>query len=231
MHKTIGLLGGLSPESTATYYQYITRTYVERYGDHSYPQIVIYSVSFQEFMDWQARGQWDQIARKMIEAMESMHRAGADFGLIATNTMHYVFDEVQEASPMPLISIVDSTVEAVRKEGSSKVGLLGTMFTMSHSFYSDKLRKEGIEVSVPGPSQRKEINRIIYEELAQGQFREDSRRKMMSIVQWLGGQGCDGVILGCTEIPLLVRQEDCEVHLFDTCIIHAEKALNRAVQR
>jgi len=230
MHKTIGLLGGLSPESTATYYEYITRTYLERYGDHSYPQMIIYSVNFQQFMDWQARGRWDEISRKMIEAMESMHSAGADFGLIATNTMHYVFDEVQEASPMPLISIVDAAVEAVRNQGLKKVGLLGTKFTMSQSFYSDRLTEEGIEVMVPGQSQQEVVNRIIYEELAHGQFRQDSRKTMVRIVKWLEGKGCEGVILGCTEIPLLITQEHCGICLFDTCIIHAEKALNWAVR-
>ena len=118
MHKRIGILGGLSPQSTVTYYEHIARTYYKRFGDHGYPEILIYSVNFQEFVDWQKQGQWKRAAEKMIEAMVSLHRAGADFGVIATNTMHIVFDEVQKGSPMPIISIIDVTAEASEKRAS-----------------------------------------------------------------------------------------------------------------
>ncbi len=229
MHKTIGLLGGLSPESTITYYQYITRAYRERHGDYSYPRIIIYSVNFQEFMDLMSRGRWDEIARRCADAMKSMHKAGAEFGLIATNTIHYVFDEVQRDSPIPLISIIDATAEAIKSGGLKKVGLLGTAITMSHPFYKEKLSREGIDVIVPDQDQQAYINKVIFEELARGITRKESRDNFVGIANGLREKGCEGVILGCTEIPILLRQEDCSVRLFDTCIIHAEKALRFAV--
>ena len=229
MYKRIGILGGLSPESTTIYYEYITRTYRERFGDHGYPEILIFSVSFQGFMDWMREGRWDLITEKIVEGMTHLHRGGADFGLIATNTMHAVFDEVEKRSPMPLISIVDATAEEVRKERLQVVGLLGSTFTMGGDFYKKKLLSYSIDTIVPGKKDQEYVNRVIFEELVNGQILQRSRKGFIRIIEDLKDRGVQGVILGCTEIPLLVREEDVDVKLFDTTVIHAEKALNYAI--
>ena len=229
MYKRIGILGGLSPESTTIYYEYITRTYRERFGDHGYPEILIFSVSFQGFMDWMREGRWDLIAEKIIEGMTHLHKGGADFGLIATNTMHAVFDEVEKRSPMPLISIVDATAEEVRKERLQVVGLLGSTFTMGGDFYKKKLLSYSIDTIVPGKKDQEYVNRVIFEELVNGQILQSSRKGFIRIIEDLKDRGVQGVILGCTEIPLLVREEDVDMKLFDTTVIHAEKALNYAI--
>ena len=139
--KKIGTLGGMSPESTALYYEHITRTYTAQFGDYGYPEILIYSVNFQKFVDWQHKGQWNEAAREMAEALERLHVAGADFGLIASNTMHIVFEEVQRAVHMPLLSIVQATAESILERGLRSVGLLGTIFTMSEPFFRDGLER------------------------------------------------------------------------------------------
>ncbi len=229
MHRRIGILGGLSPESTVTYYHYITREYYRRLGDYGHPEIIIYSVNFQEFVDWQKQGEWKTAAEKMIEVMISLRKAGADFGLIASNTMHIVFDEVQRRSPMPLISIIDATAEAIKKEGFNVVGLLGTVFTMRESFYKDGLRKHGIETLVPGREDREYVDRVIYAELCRGETSPKSREGFVRIVDDLKGRGAQGVALSCTEIPLLINEEDCKVRLFDTAVIHAKRALDYAI--
>jgi len=229
MHKTIGILGGLSPESTITYYEYITRTYYERFRNHGYPETVIYSVTFQEFVDWQKEGLWDKAVDRMVEAIVRLHRAGADFGVIAANTMHIVFDEVQQRSPIPLINIIDATAESIKKENFDTVGLLGTIFTVGGSFYKNALRRHGIRTIVPGVDDQRYVNRVIYEELVQGKTLLKSKKGFIRIVKSLEHEGAQGVVLGCTEIPLLLRQEDCAVKLFDTAKIHAEKALNYAI--
>jgi len=229
LYKRIGILGGMSPESTTIYYEYITRTYRERFGDHGYPEILILSVSFQEFMDWMREDRWDLITEKIVEGLTHLHKGGADFGLIATNTMHAVFDEVEKRSPMPLISIVDATAEEVRKERLQVVGLLGSTFTMGGDFYKKKLLSYSIDTIVPGKKDQEYVNRVIFEELVNGQILQRSRKGFIRIIEDLKDRGVQGVILGCTEIPLLVREEDVDVKLFDTTVIHAEKALNYAI--
>ena len=169
--KKIGILGGMSPESTTLYYEHITRTYTAQFGDYGYPEILIYSVNFQKFVDWQHKGQWHEAAREMAEALERLHVAGADFGLIATNTMHIVFEEVQRAVHMPLLSIVQATAEAILAAGLRSVGLLGTLFTMSERFFRDGLERAGITVLVPEPSDQQRMNEVIYGELCRGEIR------------------------------------------------------------
>lgn len=230
MHKRIGILGGLSPESTITYYEYITRTYYARFGDYNYPEILIYSINFQEFVEWQREGRWDKAANRMVEALTALQRAGADFGVIATNTMHIVFGEVQERSPMPLISIIDATAEVIKREGVSVVGLLGTVFTMRESFYKDGLSRHGIKTLVPRPEDQGFIDRVIYEELTVGKILPDSRRGFLRIIEDLTRRGSQGIVLGCTEIPLLIGEEDCDARLFNTTTIHAAKALEYALR-
>ena len=158
--KKIGILGGMSPESTTLYYEHITRTYTARFGDYGYPEILIYSVNFQRFVDWQHNGEWNDAAREMVEALERLHGAGADFGLIATNTMHIVFEEVQRAVHMPLLSIVRATAEAIRVAGLRSVGLLGTVFTMRERFFREGLERSGITALVPEPGDQQRMNAL-----------------------------------------------------------------------
>jgi aspartate racemase len=228
--KKIGILGGMSPESTTLYYEHITRTYTAQYGDYGYPEILIYSVSFQKFVDWQRNGQWDEAAREMAAALERLRLAGADFGLIATNTMHFVFDEVQRAVRMPLLSIVDATVEAILGAGLQSVGLLGSVFTMRERFFLDVLERSGIAALVPEPDDQLQVHEVIFQELCRGEIRPESRRLFLEIIERLRDRGAQGIVLGCTEIPLLLQPEHCELPLFNTALLHAGKALAFAIQ-
>lgn len=228
-YKRIGILGGLSPESTVIYYEHITRRYYERFGDYSYPEIIIFSVNFQEFIALQEEDRWGEIADRMVDALYALHRAGADFAVIATNTMHMVFEEVEKRSPIPLISIIDATAEAIKKEDLGRVGLLGTLTTMRKTFYRDGLRRHGIEVIVPGRGDQEYIDRVIYEELVRGEIRPEAKEAFLKIIENLKRRGAKGVVLGCTEIPLLIKEEDSPLRLFNTSIIHAERALEYAI--
>ena len=228
--KKIGILGGMSPESTTLYYEHITRTYTARFGDYGYPEILIYSVNFQKYVDWQHSGQWQEAARDMAEALERLHGAGADFGLIATNTMHIVFEEVQRAVHMPLLSIVEATAEAILAAGLHSVGLLGTVFTMRERFFRDGLERRGILALVPEPEGQQLMNEIIYQELCRGDIRQESRRMVLDIIGHLRGQGAQGIVLGCTEIPLLVEPQHCDLPLFNTVLLHAAQALDFALR-
>lgn len=230
MHRTIGILGGMSPESTAVYYEHITREYTARFGDYGYPEILIYSVNFQRYVDWQHEGRWDEAAKAMAEALERLRLAGADFGIIATNTMHIVFDQVQAAVRMPLLSIVDTTAQAIREAGLRAVGLLGTVFTMREPFFRDGLSGHGLEVLVPEGDDQDRINDIIYGELCRGVILPHSRAVLLGVIETLRKLGAQGVVLGCTEIPLLVRPEECGLPLFNTTVLHAERALEFALQ-
>jgi len=230
MHKKIGILGGMSPESTVEYYQYITRTYTERFGDHGYPEVIIYSVSFQPYVDWPNQDRWDLVAQGLSEAAQKLEAAGADFIVIATNTMHLVFDQVQANVTVPMLSLLDVVDDAILARGIEKVGLLGTRFTMEKSFYQEALARRGITVLVPDEQDRAYVNGVIYDELVAGQIRDESRAGYVAIIHKLAEQGAEGVILGCTEIPLLVSEEDAGIPLFDTTLIHAEAALNYALE-
>ena len=229
MHKTIGILGGMSPESTVEYYQYITRTYTERFGDYGYPEVIIYSVCFQPYVDWPREDRWDLVAQGLAEATRRLEAAGADFVVIATNTMHIVFDQVQAAAAVPLLSLLDAVGEAIQGQGITTVGLLGTRFTMEKPFYQDALAEKGITVLVPEADDRQYVNRVIYEELVAGQTRAESRAGFVAIAERLAARGAEGIILGCTEIPLLVSEADVRLPLFDTTTIHAEAALRYAI--
>ena len=230
MHKRIGILGGMSPESTVAYYEYITRTYTERFGDYGYPEILIYSVSFQEYVDWPNQDRWDLVAEGLSQAAQKLVAAGADLILIATNTMHLVFDEVQARVEVPMLSLLDATAEAILARDLHTVGLLGTKFTMEKGFYQDALARRGITTLVPGAGDREYVHRVIYDELVAGQIRDESRAGYVAIIHKLVEQGAEGIILGCTEIPLLVNEASAGIPLFDTTQIHAEAALNYAIQ-
>jgi aspartate racemase len=230
MHKRIGILGGMSPESTVAYYEYITRTYTERYGDYGYPEILIYSVSFQPYVDWPNQDRWDLVAEGLSEAAQTLEAAGADLILIATNTMHLVFDQVQARVDVPMLSLLDITAQAILARGLRTVGLLGTRFAMEKGFYQEALARQGIEVLVPEAEDRAYVNRVIYEELVAGKIRDESRAGFLDVIQKLVAQGAEGVILGCTEIPLLVSEADAGIPLFDTTTLHAEAALTYACE-
>jgi aspartate racemase len=228
LHKKIGILGGLSPESTSTYYNYIIREYTKRHNDYNYPEIIIYSVNFQEFINWQNQERWDLAANKMIEVFNILEKAGADLGLIATNTMHIVFDKVQSEISIPILSIIESVAEVINKEKIKKVGLIGTIFTMNRDFYKQGLKKNGITTLVPEKEEQILINKIIFKELTRGIITPKSKVEYIKIINELRNRGAQGIVLGCTEIPLLVSGEDCTIRLYDTTRIHAEKALNLA---
>ena len=230
MAKRIGILGGMSPESTTEYYEYITRTYTQRFGDYGYPEIIIYSVSFQPYVDWPNEERWDLVARGLGQAAQRLEAAGADFILIATNTMHMVFDEVQASVRVPMLSLLDAVGEAILARGIGTVGLLGTKFTMEKTFYQEALAQKGIAVLVPDAGDRVYVNDVIYTELVAGQIRDESRAGYVEVIERLAERGAEGVILGCTEIPLLVSEADVGLPLFDTTTIHAEAALRYALE-
>lgn len=231
MHKSIGILGGMSPESTIEYYKYITRTYTERFGDFGYPEIVIFSVSFQPYDDWPAEGRWDLVAQGLSDAAKTLEAAGADFIIIATNTMHIVFDQVQASVDVPMISLLNAVGDTIRARDFRTVGLLGTKYTMEKGFYQEAMAKKGLEVLTPGEEDRRSVNKVIYEELTVGRLEDKSRQGYIEIIEKLAGRGAQGVILGCTEIPLLIQQKDIEMPVFDTTKIHAEAALEFALSR
>jgi aspartate racemase len=231
MHKRIGILGGMTPESTVTYYQHVFRRYEELHGDLGYPETVIYDVSFQRFEDWMGKEDWESIEEALLDGLKRLAAAGADFAVIATNTMHILFDKLEARSPIPLMSIVDATAEAVKEEGFEVVGLLGTRFTMEKPFYREGLKRHGIDTLVPDEGDREYINRVVFEELSRGQLLTESRNRYLEIIDGLVQEGAQGIVLGCTEIPLLVTPEHTDVKLFDTAVIHAEKALQHAIER
>ncbi len=230
MHKRIGIIGGMSPESTAEYYQYITRTYTERFGDYGYPEILIYSVSFQPYVDWPLQDRWDLVAQGLSEAAQALERAGAELILIATNTMHRVYDQVQASVQTPMLNLLETVADAVCAQGLTTVGLLGTRYTMQGPLYPNALGKRGLNVLVPTDEEQTYINQVIYNELVAGVIREEARRNFIAVINRLVSRGAQGIILGCTEIPLLVKPSDVSVPLFDTTRIHAEAALNYAIR-
>ena len=229
MHKRIGIIGGLSPESTVSYYLHITRTYAARFGDVAYPEIVIYSVSLEQYDRWRSANRWDAIAGDLIAAARALESAGADFGLIATNTMHKVFDVVRDAVTLPLIHLIDVTAARARTMGLRTLGLLGTRYTMADGFYAHRMQRHGLQLIVPPSEAQTVVHRIIVEELVRGRLLDASREAYRHIIAQLVDRGAEGVILGCTEIPLLVAAADAAVPLLDTAEIHAEAALEYAL--
>lgn len=229
MHKKIALIGGLSPESTVSYYQRITRAYVAQFGDYGYPEILIYSVNLAQFHAWRADGQWGVIAKQLIGIAETLRAAGAELGLIATNTMHKVFTEVQAGTRLPLLHIVEPTIDAIQRLGLSTVGLLGTRFTMSEEFYKNRLLANGIFPLVPHKRDQERVQDIIAKELVRGLITQPSQQFFLSLIDGLVERGAQGIILGCTEIPLLVQQQHCSVPVFDTAILHADAILKAAL--
>ena len=227
--KTIGLIGGMSWESTALYYQVINREVQRRLGGlHSAP-IHLLSLDFQHVADRQKAGDWDGLAQLLQDAARKLESAGADCVLIGTNTMHKVAPQVQAATRVPLLHIADVTADAIRQQELHCVGLLGTRFTMEQPFYVERLASHGIECVVPGPAERDEIHRIIFDELCRGQVTDASRRALLECIASLHARGAQGAILGCTELPLLVAPQDSPVPLFNTTELHALAAVEFAL--
>lgn len=228
--KTIGLIGGMSWESTVTYYQILNETVKQQLGGLHSAKILLYSVDFAQIEEFQAKGQWEQSAEVLARAAENLEKAGADFLLICTNTMHKVAPQVRQRISIPLLHIAEATAEALQEAGITKVGLLGTKYTMTQDFYKAKLLEAGIDVVIPDDAGVELVNRVIYEELCLGIVKEESRRQFSGVIAGLKEQGAQGVILGCTEIGLLVSQADSVLPVFDTTCIHAEKAAMYALK-
>ena len=227
--KTIGLLGGMSWESTQTYYRLLNEGVKTRLGGLHSAKIVLYSVDFADIEALQHKGDWGATARILSDAALSLEKAGADFLVIGTNTMHKVAPEIEQVLRIPLLHIADATAKVLARDGISRVGLLGTRFTMEQAFYRERLENAGIDVVIPDESQRHLIHRVIYEELCLGQIVADSRRAYLEVVDSLAERGAEAVILGCTEIGLLIRQDDTPVPLYDTTGIHAAQAVELAL--
>ena len=222
--QTIGLLGGMSWESTVTYYQIINQAVKERLGGLHSARCILYSVEFDEIERCQSSGDWARSGEILAQAAQALERAGADFILICTNTMHKVYDQVQAAVSIPILHIADLTLAALRAQGIRRVALLGTAYTMEQDFYKRRLTEGGLEVLIPGESDRREINRVIFQELCRGILSPDSRALFLRVLEDLRSAGAEGAILGCTEIGLLIGQGDTSLPLFDTTQIHAQAA-------
>jgi aspartate racemase len=226
----IGLIGGMSWESTVPYYRHINETIKERLGGLHSAKVILYSVDFHEVERLQHSGDWEAAGALLADAARALESAGADFLVLCTNTMHRVAPAIEAAVRIPLFHIADPTAGEIKKAGFSVVGLLGTRYTMEQEFYKDRLSKRhGLQVLIPRESDREIIHRVIYEELCLGKIVEESRSECRRIIADLVGQGTQAIILGCTEISLLVGQQDSAVPLFDTTIIHARKAAERAL--
>jgi aspartate racemase len=228
--KTIGLLGGMSWESTVNYYQAINQEVKHALGGLHSAKICLVSVDFAEIEKLQQLGQWQQAAELLAKSAQAVEAGGADFLLICTNTMHKVAPQISAAISIPLLHIADTTAEHLRSEGRQKVGLLGTRFTMEQDFYRQRISDNfGIEVIIPNTAQRQFIHQVIYEELCLGKLLPSSRQQFVDIILALQQQGAQGVILGCTEIAMLVQQDHCAVPLYDTTHIHAMAAVKHAL--
>ena len=222
--KTIGLIGGMSWESTATYYKIINETVKEKLGGLHSAKCILYSVDFQEIEECQANGNWEKSGEILGEAANNLEKAGADFIVICTNTMHKVVNQIKEKISIPILHIAEMTAEKILEKGLKNIALLGTKYTMEQDFYKSKLIEKGINVIIPDKNDIEIINKVIYEELCLGIINSNSKKKFLEIVDKLRSKGAEGIILGCTEIGLLIKNEDTDVPLFDTAIIHAEQA-------
>ena len=228
--KIIGLLGGMSWESSLEYYRIINQTVKERLGRLHSAKCILYSVDFEEIEKLQNDGKWDELTRIMVESAQNIEKAGAEMILICTNTMHKMANEVQDALQIPLLHIADAAAEKVKEKNLKKVGLLGTKYTMEQDFYKGRIKeKYNIDVIIPDIEQREDIHNVIYNELCVGQIKEESREKYKQIIKNLAQQGAEGIILGCTEIPLLIKQKDFAIPIFDTTQIHCLAAVDYAL--
>lgn len=228
--KTIGLIGGMSWESSLLYYQIINQHVKKKLGGHHSAKSLMYSVDFQEIKTLQHEGNWSEATRIMIESAQKLEAGGADLIVLCTNTMHKMAREVEQSVSIPFIHIADSTANEIVKDGIKKVALLGTAFTMEQNFYKGRLIENyGLEVIVPNEVDRAVVHDIIYQELCLGVIKEESKQTYIRIINGLMQNGAEAVILGCTEITLLISQDDCNIPVYDTTRIHAESAVEFAL--
>ncbi|WP_372830076.1 aspartate/glutamate racemase family protein [Psychrobacter maritimus] len=224
--RTLGIIGGMSWESTESYYRLINEGIKAELGNLHSADLLIHSVDFAPIGELQAQGAWDEMGAILANSGKRLQAAGAQGLLIATNTMHKVIDDVQAATNLPIIHIADATAKAIQAQGLTKIALLGTQFTMTQDFYKQRLIDAGLQVLVPENDARAEVHRIIYDELCQGQFLDSSRQYYSQVIKDLANKGAEGVILGCTEIGLLIQQADSPIAVFDTTAIHAAAAVD-----
>ena len=224
--RTLGIIGGMSWESTESYYRLINEGIKAELGNLHSADLLIHSVDFAPIGELQAQGAWDEMGEILAHSGKRLQAAGAQGLLIATNTMHKVIDDVQAATNLPIIHIADATAKAIQAQGLTKIALLGTQFTMTQDFYKQRLIDTGLQVLIPENDARAEVHRIIYDELCQGQFLDSSRQYYSQVIKDLANKGAEGVILGCTEIGLLIQQADSPIAVFDTTAIHAAAAVD-----
>ena len=223
--RTLGIIGGMSWESTQSYYRLINEGIKAKLGNLHSADLLIHSVDFAPIGELQAQGKWEELGDIMVNSGKRLQAAGAQGLLIATNTMHKVAEQVQAATNLPLIHIADATADAIKQQGLTKIALLGTQFTMTEDFYKQRLMDAGVQVLIPDTDARAEVHRIIYDELCQGQLLAISRQYYTQVINELAAQGAEGAILGCTEIGLLISQADSPIPVFDTTAIHAAAAV------
>mgnify|MGYP000960422782 CR=1 FL=1 len=228
--KTIGLLGGMSWESTVTYYQIINETIKARLGGLHSAKIYLHSVDFAEIEKHQSKGEWDKSAVILSKAAKSLEQAGADYIVICTNTMHKVAPDIEKEINIPIVHIADATAEELQKDGIKRVALLGTKYTMTQDFYKQRIQARGIEVMIPDAEDVDIVNQVIYDELCLGKISSDSRKEFVRIIAGLQDEGAEGVILGCTEIGLLIGKEDSSLPVYDTAQIHARVAALKSLE-
>jgi len=231
--KIIGLIGGMSWESSLEYYRIINELVKNKMGGLHSGRIIMYSLDFEEIEKMQSAGNWDDLTQKMIECAQTLENAGAEMILICTNTMHIMAEDVKNNINVPLIHIADSTAEKIKRMNLKKVGLLGTKYTMEQDFYRGRLKeKYDLDVIIPESQEDREmINEVIFKELCVGEINESSKSKYLEVIENLIKRGAEGIILGCTEIPLLIKKSDIGIPLFDTMTIHAEAAVNYSIEK
>ncbi len=229
--RTIGLIGGMSWESTLEYYRIINERMKEMKSDDHSAESVIYSFDFYDIVQLQEQGEWERLEDMMVEAGEGLKEAGADILLICANTMNKMADDVQQRVGLPVIHIGDATAEVIEEKGMDTVGLVGTNYVMEGDFYRKRMKDiHDIEVLVPGDENRDRVHDIIYNELCKGDVKSGSKKILLHILQELVDRGAEGIILGCTEIPLYINEDDMDIPLFDTTAIHAEAAVDSALE-
>jgi aspartate racemase len=228
--RTIGLIGGMSWESSAEYYRIINEEVKKRLGGLHSAKVLLYSVDFEEIERYQATGSWEKAGEQLGKIAYALEIAGASFIVLCTNTMHKVIEFIEERITVPIVHIADATAKQIKKENIKRVGLLGTKYTMEQDFYKSRIESNEISVVIPNQSKREVVNKIIFEELCLGKIEQNSRRYMKEIIEELVQAGAEGIILGCTEIGLLVQPEDSKVPLFDTTLIHALESVEESLK-
>ncbi|MBQ1629014.1 MAG: aspartate/glutamate racemase family protein [Treponema sp.] len=228
--KTIGLIGGMSWESTITYYEILNKEIATRLGGLHSAKIIMYNVDFSELEENMSKGKWDDNASILSEAAKTLEDAGADFIVIATNTMHKLVPQIEKHIKIPVLHIAEATANVIKRDGFQKIGLLGTKFTMTQDFIKDRLIKSGLEVIVPDEKDIDLINDVIFNELCLGKVLDCSRKEYKRIISYMKERGAQGVILGCTEIGMLISQKDSVLPVYDTTIIHAKEAAKLALK-